>query len=99
MWIKYNIFVDKENKMMYFVCGFNPQPQNIEGGERVNIQMIDNKRKEQRYTVTEFCKQIGIDRTTYYNFLKNPESMKISTWNKIADLLNLTVAEKKECLK
>lgn len=65
----------------------------------MDIQMIDIKRKEQRYTVTEFCKQIGIDRTTYYNFLKNPDSMKISTWNRIADLLDLSVSERKECLK
>lgn len=65
----------------------------------MDIQMIDSKRKEQRYTVTEFCKQIGIDRTTYYNFLKNPDSMKISTWNRIADLLDLSVSERKECLK
>lgn len=65
----------------------------------MNIQMIDSKRKEQRWTVTEFCKQIGVDRTTYYRFLDDPDSMKISTWNKIADLLKLTVAERKECLK
>lgn len=65
----------------------------------MDIQMIDNKRKEQRYTVTEFCKQIGIDRTTYYNLLKNPDSMRISTWQRIADLLDLSVSERKECLK
>ena len=65
----------------------------------MNIQMIDNKRKEQRYTVTEFCRQVGIDRTTYYKLLENPDSMKISTWNKIADLLKLNMAERKECLR
>lgn len=61
--------------------------------------MIDAKRKEQRYTVTEFCRKIGIDRTTYYYILKNPDSMKISTWRKIADLLQLSVSERKECLR
>lgn len=65
----------------------------------MNIQMIDAKRKEQRYSVTEFCKQVGIDRSTYYYLLKSPDSMKISTWRKIADLLELSVSERKECLK
>lgn len=65
----------------------------------MNIQIIDDKRKEQRYTVTEFCKQIGIDRTTYYKLLENPDNMKISTWQRIADLLGLSVSERKECLK
>ena len=65
----------------------------------MNIQMIDDKRKEQRFTVTEFCRQIGIDRTTYYKILENPDSLKVSTWTKMADLLNLSASERKECLK
>ena len=65
----------------------------------VNIQLIDEKRKEQRWTVTAFCEKIGIDRTTYYNFLKNPESMKISTFKKIAMLLHMNATEQREVLK
>ena len=65
----------------------------------MNIQMIDDKRKEQRWTVTQFCNEIGIDRTTYYKYLENPDSMKVSTFKKIAALLNMNLAEQKECLK
>ena len=65
----------------------------------MNFQMIDEKRKEQRYTVTEFCKQIGIDRTTYYKYLEDPDTMKISTWYKMVNLLGMTMAERKESLK
>lgn len=64
----------------------------------MNIQMIDAKRKEQRYTVTEFCKQIGIDRTTYYKYLEDPDTMKISTWYKMVTLLGMTMAERRESL-
>ena len=65
----------------------------------MNIQMIDEKRKEQRYTVTEFCKQVGIDRTTYYKYLEDPDTMKISTWYKMVTLLGMTMAERRESLQ
>lgn len=64
----------------------------------MNIQIIDDKRKALRYTVTEFCNQIGIDRTTYYKFLQNPDSMKISTWKKMVELLEMNATERKESL-
>ena len=65
----------------------------------MNIQFIDEKRKEQRWTVTAFCDQIGIDRSTYYNYLNNPDKMKLSTFDKMAALLKMTKAEQRECLK
>lgn len=65
----------------------------------MNFQVIDNKRKALRYTVTDFCDQIGIDRTSYYKYLQDPSSMKISTWEKMVQLLGMTAAERKESLK
>lgn len=64
----------------------------------MNIQIIDDKRKELRYTVTEFCNQVGIDRTTYYKLLDNPDRMKISTWKKMVELLELNATERKATL-
>lgn len=64
----------------------------------MNIQIIDDKRKELRYTVTEFCNKIGIDRTTYYKLLEDPDKMKISTWKKMVELLELNATERKATL-
>ena len=73
--------------------------QSEKGGEQVNIKMIDDKRKEQRWTVTAFCESVGIDRTTYYKYLENPDVMSIGTWEKMVTLLNFTKAERTSCLK
>lgn len=64
----------------------------------MDIQLIDKKRKEKRYTVTELCKCAGIDRTTYYKNLKNPATMKIVTLEKLMNVLELTKEEKKQIL-
>lgn len=65
----------------------------------MNIGIIEEKRKQKRITVTELCEAAGIDRTTYYRLLKDPDSMKISTWDKIATFLGMTQTERKESLK
>ena len=65
----------------------------------MNISVIENKRKQKRITVTELCKAAEIDRTTYYRLLKDPDSMKFSTWNKIVTYLGMTMLERKESLK
>lgn len=65
----------------------------------MNIGVIENKRKQKRITVTELCEAAGIDRTTYYRLLKDPDSMKISTWYKIVTYLGMTMLERKESLK
>lgn len=65
----------------------------------MNIGIIEEKRKQKRITVTELCEAAGIDRTTYYRLLKDPDSMKISTWDKIATFLGMTQMERKESLK
>lgn len=64
----------------------------------MNFELIDNKRKQLRYTVTAFCEEVGIDRTTYYLIQKDPESIRVSTLNKMADVLNLTKAERKQLI-
>ena len=61
----------------------------------MNIQIIEQRRIEKRIPVTELCAAVGIDRSTYYNLLKNPDSMKLSTWRKIADYLGLSNADRK----
>ena len=65
----------------------------------MNIGVIENKRKQKRITVTELCEAAEIDRTTYYRLLKDPDSMKISTWSKIVTYLGMTMLERKESLK
>lgn len=64
----------------------------------MNIQIIDQRRTEKRISVKELCEAVGIDRSTYYNLLKNPESMKLATWRKIADYLELSTADRKASL-
>ena len=65
----------------------------------MNIGIIEEKRKQKRITVTELCDGVGIERTTYYRILKNPDSMKISTWYSIVSFLGLTQLERKQSLE
>ena len=65
----------------------------------MNIGLIEEKRKQKRITVTELCEAIGIERSTYYRLLDNPDSMKISTWYKIVAYLGMTMAERKKTLE
>ena len=65
----------------------------------MDFQYIDKKREEKRFSVTEFCELVGIDRTTYYKYLKDPGTMKISTWVKMANILKLTEAERRASLR
>ena len=64
----------------------------------MNFDIIDSKRRQLRYTITEFCERIGIDRKTYYNMQSNPDSIKIGMLNKMADLLELSKTERKQLL-
>jgi len=65
----------------------------------MNIDVIEEKRKQKRVTVTELCEAVGIERSTYYRLQKYPDTMKISTWHKIVDFLGLTQAERKLTLQ
>ena len=65
----------------------------------MNINVIEEKRKQKRISITELCGAVEIDRTTYYKYRMNPDMMRISTWKKIADFLGMTLAERKESLK
>ena len=61
----------------------------------MNIDIIEEKRKQKRVTITELCEAVGIERSTYYRLLKKPDTMKFSTWHRIADFLGMTQAERK----
>lgn len=65
----------------------------------MNINIIEEKRKQKRISITELCKAAEIDRSTYYKYMRNPDKMRISTWQSIADYLGMTVQERKESLK
>lgn len=64
----------------------------------MNFNVIETKRKQLRYTVSDFCKEAGIDRRTYYNIKENPNSATIKTLNQMIKVLNLTQAEMKQLL-
>ena len=65
----------------------------------MNIDVIEEKRKQKRVTVTELCEAVGIERSTYYRLQKFPDTMKFSTWHKIVDFLEMTQAERKATLQ
>ena len=65
----------------------------------MNIGLIEDKRKQKRVTVTELCEAVGIERSTYYRLMENPDSMKISTWYKIVSFLGMTMQERKKTLE
>lgn len=65
----------------------------------MNIDIIEEKRKQKHITVTELCKNADIDRTTYYRLLRDPDAMKFSTWHKIVEFLGMTQAERKQTLQ
>lgn len=60
------------------------------------MELIEEKRNKQRLTVEEFCNQIGVDVSTFYKWKADPDRMKLATVRKIADVLNFTIAEKKQ---
>ncbi len=71
------------------------------GGQKMDdklMELIDDKRIKKRMTVEEFCKQIDVDVSTFYKWKAEPNRMKLSTLRKIADVLNFTIAEKKQIL-
>ena len=65
----------------------------------MNINIIEEKRKSKRISITELCEVAGIDRSTWYKYLRDPDKMRFSTWKKIVDYLGLTVKERKDSLK
>lgn len=64
----------------------------------MNIEIIEEKRKEKRITVSELCKAVDIERSTYYKYLKDPDSMRFVTWHKIVEFLGMTKAEREKSL-
>jgi transcriptional regulator with XRE-family HTH domain len=56
---------------------------------------ISDKIKEgihkKKLTDTEFCRLVGIDRTTYYKW--NEESIKISVLRKISNVLDIPICD------
>lgn len=62
------------------------------------MALIEEKRYKLHLTVEEFCHQIGVDVSTYYKWKADPDRIKLSTVRKIAEVLNFTIAEKKQVL-
>lgn len=60
------------------------------------MELIEAKRNKQHLTVEELCKAIEVDVSTFYKWKTDPNRMKLSTVRKIADVLNFTLAEKKQ---
>ncbi len=60
------------------------------------MELIEQKRNKHHMTVEEFCNQVGVDVSTFYKWKTDPNRMKLSTVRKIADVLNFTIAEKKQ---
>ena len=65
----------------------------------MNINVIEDKRRRKRITVSELCKGVGINRSTYYKYIRDPDGMRLSTWQKIVEFLGLTKEEQKQSLK
>lgn len=60
----------------------------------MNLDFMEEKRKEKRLSVAEFCDSIGVDKSTYFRWKSNPDGMKLSTANRIADVLELKQRER-----
>lgn len=62
------------------------------------MDLIEDKRNKQHLTVEELCRRIDVDVSTYYKWKADPERMKLATVRKIAEVLNFTLAEKKQII-
>lgn len=60
----------------------------------MNLELMESKRREKRISVTEFCEEIGVDKSTYFRWKANPDSMKLATANRIADVLKMNQKER-----
>lgn len=64
----------------------------------MNFEYIDLKRREQNLTVTALCAAAEIDRGTYVKFKKNPKAIRLTTFEKICEALNLSKEEKAQAI-
>lgn len=64
----------------------------------MNFDIIEQKRKDKNLTVTALCNLAGIDRSTYYRIMENPDSLRFSTATKLVQALKLNAAEKSQVL-
>lgn len=60
----------------------------------MNIELIEQKRLEKNLTVTALCELAGIDRSTYYKAMEEPQNIRYSTVSKLVKALRLNAAEK-----
>lgn len=59
----------------------------------MNFEYLDLKRRERNLTVTKLCELADIDRSTYTRLKESPEALRMSTFRKICDALELTEEE------
>ncbi len=58
-----------------------------------NIQLLEEKMREQNITVSDMVKHLNIDKATWYRKKKNSQSFSIGQAEKICKLLNLSDSE------
>ena len=64
----------------------------------MNFNKLDEKRIENRFSVTQFCQLVGIDRSSYYNYMANPDTIKVSTLEKMFDVLSLSKKDRMQIM-
>lgn len=62
----------------------------------VNVEMLKRKMKDKKITVNEMSKEIGVNPSTLYRKLSAAEKITIKEAVKIAEILELTVADTEE---
>lgn len=56
---------------------------------KINTELIENYRKEHNLTIKEFCKKCGITQTSYYKLMRNELNIRITTYVKILNAMNV----------
>lgn len=64
----------------------------------MDFNTLDDMRKSRRYTIVQFCEEVGIDQSTYHKWKTNPDKMSVATANRIAEVLELGKREKAKLL-
>lgn len=64
----------------------------------MDFEFIDLKRREQNLTVTALCEMAEIDRGTYIKMKAQPDAIRLSTFLKICDALNLDTDDRAKAL-
>ena len=65
----------------------------------MNFDVIERKRITRGMSITQLCDKAEIDRGTYYNIKKNPDSAKYSTVCKLVSAVGLDAVERMKVLQ